>query len=220
LDQTILEGTSDAASNYLASTAGDRRHRNGDEALANLHPAQDAIAQTQQGSKQAQSQVAQLVPGSIYDGDTLRVNLNGVETRIRLCGIDAPERDQPLGIAARDHLRSLINRGNGSIVVVPVEQDQYGRTVAELYVQPRSGQGYQAGEEIAVNAQMVADGYAYHYAQYSGDCPNGGLLAAIESQAQQQGVESGAIPTQCGLGTIAAVVSYSELSPIQYEMLC
>ena len=101
-----------------------------------------------------------------------------------LSGIDASERGQSLGIAARDHLRSLINRGNGSIVVVPVEQDQYGRTVAELYVQPRSGQGYQAGEEIAVNAQMVADGYAYHYAQYSSDCPNGGLLTAIESQAQ------------------------------------
>ena len=64
------------------------------------------------------------------------------------------------------------------------EQDQYGRTVAELYVQPRSGLGYQAGEEIAVNAQMVAAGYAYHYAQYSGDCPNGGLLSVIESQAQ------------------------------------
>ena len=103
---------------------------------------------------------------------------------LHLSGTDAPERDQSLGIAARDHLRSLINRGNGSIVVVPVEQDQYGRTVAELYVQPRSGLGYQAGEEIAVNAQMVPDGYAYHYAQYRGDCPNGGLLAAIESQAQ------------------------------------
>ncbi len=115
--------------------------------------AQDTIAQTQQASKQGQSQIAQLVlPGSIYDGDTLRVNLNGTETRIRLCGIDAPERDQPLGIASRGHLRSLIDRGNGSIVVVPVEQDRYGRTVAELYVQPRSGLGYQAGEEIAVNA--------------------------------------------------------------------
>ena len=79
---------------------------------------------------------------------------------------------------------SLINQGKGSIVVVPVEQDRYRRTVAELYVQPRSGLGYQAGEEIAVNAQMVANGYAYHYAQYSGDCPNGDLLAAIEFQAQ------------------------------------
>jgi endonuclease YncB( thermonuclease family) len=67
---------------------------------------------------------------------------------------------------------------------------------------------------------MVADGYAYHYAQYSGDCPNGGLLAAIESQAQaaRRGVWS--IPTQCGLGTIAAIVSYSGSSSIQYEMIC
>ena len=112
------------------------------------------------------------------------MNFNSIETRIRLCGIDTPERDQPLGIAARDHLRSLINQGKGSIVVVPVEQDRYGCTVAELYIQPRSGLGYQAGEEIAVNAQMVADGYAYHYAQYSGDYPNGNLLTAIESQAQ------------------------------------
>jgi hypothetical protein len=32
----------------------------------------------------------------------------------------------------------------------------------------------------------VADGYAYHYAQYSGDCPNGGLLAAIGWVASQK----------------------------------
>ena len=34
---------------------------------------------------------------------------------------------------------------------------------------------------------MVANGYAYHYGQYSGDCPNGDLLTAIESQAQAAG---------------------------------
>ena len=33
--------------------------------------AQDAIAQTQQASQQSQSHLAQLVPGSIYDGDPL-----------------------------------------------------------------------------------------------------------------------------------------------------
>ena len=59
-------------------------------------------------------------------------------------------------------------------------------TVAELFIQPRAGQGYQPQEEIAVNAQMVADGYAYHYAKYSADCPNGALLASLETDAQQQ----------------------------------
>ena len=89
-----------------------------------------------------------------------------------------------MGIASRDHLRSLINQGNGSILVTPVETDRYGRTVAELFIQPRAGQGYQLGEEIAMNAQMVRDGYAYHYAQYSDSCPNGQVLASLEEEAQ------------------------------------
>ena len=48
----------------------------------------------------------QLKPGSIYDGDTLRVVRDGEELKIRLCGIDAPEIKQPLGIESRDYLRS------------------------------------------------------------------------------------------------------------------
>lgn len=132
------------------------------------------------------SQVWQLVPGSIYDGDTLRVQRDGTEMKVRLCGIDAPEKDQPMGLAARDHLRSLIDQGDGSIIIVPVEQDRYGRTVAELFVQPRPGQGYRPGEEIGVNSQMVLEGYAYHYAQYSDNCPNGGAIAQAEAIAREE----------------------------------
>lgn len=40
------------------------------------------------------------------------------------------------------------------------------------------------GEEIAVNAQMVADGYAYHSAQYFDDWSNGLILASLEAEAQ------------------------------------
>jgi endonuclease YncB( thermonuclease family) len=132
----------------------------------------------------ANSEVWRLVPGSIYDGDTLRVQRDGTEMKIRLCGIDAPEKGQAMGIAARDHLRSLVNKGDGSLIVVQVEKDRYGRSVAELFVKPRAGQGDQPGEEISLNAQMVADGFAYHYAQYSGNCPNGSLLAGIEAEAK------------------------------------
>jgi endonuclease YncB( thermonuclease family) len=45
-----------------------------------------------------------LKPGSIYDGDTLRLTRNGEEIKVRFCGIDAPEKNQELGIEARDHL--------------------------------------------------------------------------------------------------------------------
>jgi endonuclease YncB( thermonuclease family) len=117
-----------------------------------------------------QSQHLWLVPGSIYDGDTLRVTDGQKETKVRFCGIDAPEKDQAGGIEARDHLRSLIAQGDGSIGVVPIEKDRYGRTVADLFVIRADD------SEIHLNSQMVMDGHAYHYAQYSDSCPQPEVL--------------------------------------------
>lgn len=37
------------------------------------------------------SQFVELVPGSVYDGDTFHVTNGHTETKVRLCGIDAPE---------------------------------------------------------------------------------------------------------------------------------
>ena len=48
----------------------------------------------------------QLVPGSIYDGDTLRVTDGSQEIKVRLCGIDAPERRTTDAGALRDDQRS------------------------------------------------------------------------------------------------------------------
>lgn len=127
------------------------------------------------------SELYYLVEGSVYDGDTLRVERNGEELKIRLCGIDAPETEQQFGIESRDHLRSLINQGDGTLIVLPVEQDRYGRTVAEIFV-PVAG----TAEEIHLTSQMVMDGYAYHYERYSGDCPNGQVLAGAEEQARSR----------------------------------
>ena len=122
----------------------------------------------------------QIVEGSVYDGDTLRVTDGRKETKIRFCGIDAPEKDQVGGIESRDHLRSLIAQGDGSVSVVPVEIDRYGRTVAELFIPVGSE------EEIHLNSQMVMDGHAYHYAQYSSSCPNQDAIVRAEERAREQ----------------------------------
>lgn len=128
----------------------------------------------------AQSEHWQVKPGSIYDGDTLRVQRDGEEMKVRFCGIDAPEKQQALGVKARDYLRSLVARGNGSIVVVPVEKDRYGRTVAELFVM------LPGESEIHLNSEMVAAGMAFHYAQYSGNCPNQRAIVMAQEMAKQQ----------------------------------
>jgi endonuclease YncB( thermonuclease family) len=124
----------------------------------------------------------QVKEGSIYDGDTLRVVRGDDEQKIRFCGIDAPERSQELGIEARDHLRSLVEIGNGELLLVPVEKDRYGRTVAEVYVQDSKSTA------INLNVQMVKDGYAWHYERYSGSCPIRGEFAIAQKSAQKEGL--------------------------------
>ncbi|MBU0791977.1 MAG: thermonuclease family protein [Gammaproteobacteria bacterium] len=88
----------------------------------------------------------------VIDGDTL--DCNG--TRIRLAGIDAPEKPGHCRegrsctpgdpIASGNHLRALTR---GPVVCVPKEMDHYGRTVARC----RSG-------ERDISCAMIADGYA------------------------------------------------------------
>jgi endonuclease YncB( thermonuclease family) len=105
---------------------------------------------------------------SVHDGDTLRaVDEGKVEQRIRLHGIDAPERGQPFGNVARDRLAALTM---GKAVEVHVEdRDRYGRTVARLEI-----------DGLDVCRQMVADGLAWHFTRYSDD----ERLAAAEREAR------------------------------------
>ncbi|MEM9487332.1 MAG: thermonuclease family protein [Cyanobacteria bacterium P01_F01_bin.116] len=125
------------------------------------------------------SQHLWVVPGSIYDGDTLRVTDGKKETKLRLCGVDSPELDQPMGIAARDHLRALVDKGeSGQIIVVPIKKDRYGRTVADLFIDLGDD------EEIHLNSQMVMDGMAYHDERYSNSCPQPFVLVRAEEIAK------------------------------------
>ena len=79
-------------------------------------------------------------------------------------------------------MRSLVDAGNGELLVVPIEQDRYGRTVAELYVPDRKTSA------INLNLEMVRAGYAWHYAQYSDTCTMRDLLIAAEGMAKNEGL--------------------------------
>ncbi len=131
----------------------------------------------------------QVKEGSIYDGDTLRVVRGNEEKKIRFCGIDAPEIKQKLGVESRDYLRSLIAKGDGTIYVLEVESDRYGRTVAELFMPLKDS----PGQEIHLNTEMIMAGMAWHYEQYSGNCPNQYGFEIAESIARDEkvGVYSG-----------------------------
>jgi endonuclease YncB( thermonuclease family) len=97
---------------------------------------------------------------SIVDGDTLEIH----GTRIRLWGIDAPESNQlcrgddsvqyRCGAKAANDLDSFLSQR--PIDCLPVNLDQYGRTVAVCSI---------AGDDIA--EWLVRNGLALDWPQYS-----------------------------------------------------
>ncbi len=129
----------------------------------------------------------------VADGDTITVQCDGQKLKIRFCGIDAPEKSQPLGAESTKLMSELVNKDNGNLLVYPIEKDRYGRTVAEVEI--FSGKKTDRGDRINlfVNGEMVRAGLAYHYKQYSGNCPNKDVITYAEDDAKDKklGVWSG-----------------------------
>jgi endonuclease YncB( thermonuclease family) len=111
------------------------------------------------------SQLCEIVDGSVHDGDTVRVKCGNAIARIRLACIDAPELKQEGGTESRDFLKNLIKVNGSSVAMIPLEQDKYDRTVAELILKPGSV------PEVSIQEELLKAGQARIYEKYS-DCPN------------------------------------------------
>ncbi len=107
-----------------------------------------------------EGEVAKLV--RVVDGDTIVVLIDGVEKKVRMIGINAPESVDPrrkvecFGKEASDYFKMLLLVGSDVILVADASQDdvdRYGRLIR--YVMLTDG--------TDVNAKMIIDGYAYEY---------------------------------------------------------
>ena len=93
----------------------------------------------------------------VIDGDTNDVlHCDKITTRVRLNGIDAPERKQPFSTKAKERLSELI--GEQPIRVVDRGPDRYGRTIGDVY-----------SADKLLNLELVRDGFAWHFKRYSSD---------------------------------------------------
>ena len=92
---------------------------------------------------------------AVIDGDTVTVldELDKAKFRIRLYGIDAPEKRQRFGTEARDHLSGLVLKK--PVIIRYKEVDRYGRIVGTIRID---------GEDI--NRRMLRDGMAWHYSRF------------------------------------------------------
>lgn len=117
----------------------------------------------------------------ISDGDTITViNTDKEQLKIRFCGIDAPEKKQSLGKESTDLLTKIIKDSENQVAISRIETDRYQRTIAEVFSFKPDGQ------EIFVNEELVKNGLAYHYKQYSKNCPNRNAIALAEDIAKSK----------------------------------
>ncbi len=94
---------------------------------------------------------------SVADGDTITV-LDGNKTqhKIRLQGIDAPEKAQAFGQKSKQALNQLVH---SKMVTVEFEKkDKYGRTVGKVLLN---------GTDVCL--EQIKLGMAWHYKQYQSE---------------------------------------------------
>lgn len=119
----------------------------------------------------------------ISDGDTLTARCPTQDAahpyrqvKVRLAGIDAPEKRQPYGERSRQHLAELCFQQQATIT--PKTKDRYGRTVADVECR---------GQDVAT--EQVRSGLAWFYVRYGKGYEHLGGLEA-EARAARRGLWS------------------------------
>src|SRR5436190_17785077 len=92
---------------------------------------------------------------AIADGDTFTLLTDEKkQVKIRLYGIDCPEKKQPFGTVAKQKLSELIF--NKNVLAKKISTDRYKRTVAIVYDE----------NKVCINEIMLRSGLAWHYTKY------------------------------------------------------
>lgn len=111
----------------------------------------------------------------VADGDTITVlDQAKVQHKVRLAGIDAPEKRQPFGQVSKRHLASLV--ADEMVLVEFMKRDRYRREVGKVVVGGRD-----------VNLAQLEAGLAWHYRRYAHEQPYADRLeyAAAEAVARE-----------------------------------
>jgi endonuclease YncB( thermonuclease family) len=106
---------------------------------------------------------------SIADGDTFTMLVDQKNIRVRLHGIDCPEKSQDYEKVAKDHIASLIA---GKMVEVRTKNiDRYRRQIGIVFI-----------KGVNVNEALLKNGLAWHFKKYDKNA----AWAELENKAKSQ----------------------------------
>ena len=107
----------------------------------------------------------------VSDGDTVVVlDSTNTQHRVRLDGIDCPEKGQAFGKKATDFVKNITSKSE-FVTIVWKKKDRYGRILGYLIV-----------DEVNVNKELLRNGLAWHYKHFNKDKE----LADLEQQAKDK----------------------------------
>lgn len=106
----------------------------------------------------------------ISDGDTIKILWKSRTLKIRLYGIDCPERKQAFGTRAKEFTASLC--AGETVEVISYGEDRYGRILGEVILP----------DGRSLNQELVLNGYAWYFYKYAND-PH---LHALEKEARAE----------------------------------
>ncbi len=124
---------------------------------------------------------------AIADGDTVTVlDAQQTQFKIRVAGIDAPEKTQAFGQRAKEHLAALVF--NKPVRVDWQKRDRYGRIVGQIWVQPPDCP--RCGPTLDAGLAQVSQGLAWWYRAYANEQSpaDRGRYEAAENEARARRV--------------------------------
>src|SRR5262245_60293189 len=105
----------------------------------------------------------------ISDGDTVSVLREGKVVKVRLHGVDTPEKAQAFGTQARKFTSDMVFQHDVTVIVQST--DRYGRLVGDVLLP----------DGRSLNQEVVRAGRDWLYRPYA---PNGTTLAQLEAEAR------------------------------------
>lgn len=106
----------------------------------------------------------------VSDGDTVTVlDDTNTQWKIRLMGIDAPEKKQAFGNRSKESLSALVF--DRQVTVEYSKKDKYGRTVGKIVV-----------NDVDANIEQVKAGMAWHYKKYQSEQSDADRIAYSQAE--------------------------------------
>lgn len=94
---------------------------------------------------------------AVADGDTLTlIDATNITYKVRLLGIDAPEKSQPFGTKSKQSLAAMVF--NKTVLIEYIKQDKYKRIVGKVLLDYKD-----------INLEQIKRGLAWHYKKYENE---------------------------------------------------